>query len=142
MVGATKFLVSFTKFLVSTTNFKSADQKFGSPNRKFHCTDQKFGCLNPHHFLAGVTKNEGQSYKKFWSTQLNRYLVVPTLTKGWKCLKNSYECDKFDCHQRRFYNIPIVAISYFSSQARYEDVTLQSVKFIDYWIQVPRNFPN
>ena len=31
-----------------------------STDQKFCSTDQKFCCLNPHHFLFGLTKNEGQ----------------------------------------------------------------------------------
>ena len=78
------------KFLVSTIKFDSSDQKFGRPNQNVGSADQKFGCLKPHHFLVGVTKNEGQR-SKFWSAQPNRYLVVQTLTKGWKRLQNFYE---------------------------------------------------
>ena len=78
-----KFLVGVTKFLVNTT---------GSANQKFRSADQKFSCLNPHHFLVGLTKNEGQPNRNFTSTQLDHYyLVVSTLAKGGKRLQNLYE---------------------------------------------------
>ena len=70
LVSSTKFLVEVTECLVSTTRFGSADQKLGR--------------ASPHHFLVGLTKNEGQSNQNFTSTQPNYYLVVPTLTMAYK----------------------------------------------------------
>ena len=52
-VEATKFSGRTTKFLVGST------QIFGS-------ADQKFGCLNPHYFLVGLNKNEGQPDQNFF----------------------------------------------------------------------------
>ena len=69
LVGATKFLVSVTKFLVNTT--------------KIHRADQKFGCLNPHHFLVGLIKNEGQSDQNFGQpNQIDIWLSQPSQKVG------------------------------------------------------------
>ena len=92
-LGLPNFWSALPIFLVSTTKFDCADQKFGSPNQHFGSAEQKFGYLNPHHFLAGLTKNEGQE-----STQPNRYLLVLTLTKGWKRLQNFYESILIEKH--------------------------------------------
>ena len=73
---ATKFLISAIKFCSADQKIGNADQKFGSLNQNFGSADQKFDCLNPHYFLAGLTKNEGQSDQlTFWSTQSNRYSI-------------------------------------------------------------------
>ena len=46
----------------------------------------------PSSFFGWSNKKLGSAQPKLWSAQSNRYLVVPTLTKGWKCLQNFYEC--------------------------------------------------
>ena len=48
--------------------------------------------LQPRHFLVGLTKNKGPSIQNFMSTKPNCYLIVPTLKKGWKCLRKISEC--------------------------------------------------
>ena len=53
------------------------DHKIVRAHQKFSSADQKFGCLNPHHFLVGLTKNEGRQDQNFghpnqiaiWSSQ-------------------------------------------------------------------------
>ena len=76
----TKNLVASTKNLVTLT------KNFGS-------TNQKFSCRNPHHFLVGLTINEGLPDQNLRLTQPNWCLDAPTLTKGWTRLQNYYECE-------------------------------------------------
>ena len=54
----------------------TADPKnVDNPNKKFGRADQKFGCLNPHHFLVGLTKNQGPLDQNFG--QPNQIAVKP-----------------------------------------------------------------
>ena len=75
-VQATKVLVSTAKSLVDRAT-------------KFDSADQNIGCPNPHHFLVDLIKSEGEPEQNFTLTQPNRYLILPTLTKGWKRLQKS-----------------------------------------------------
>ena len=76
-VEATKFLVSAIKFGSAGQKIGNADSKFGSSNQKFRSANQKWRSAQSKFYVP------------------NRYLVVPTLTKGSKRLQNFYECIRF-----------------------------------------------
>ena len=69
--------------------FGNNDQKFGSPNQKFRSADQNFDCFNPHHFLVGVTKNEGQSDQYFGLPNHIDIWLFQTSQKGGSAYKIS-----------------------------------------------------
>ena len=81
------------KFLVSTTKFGCAGQKFGSSNQKFRNAGQNFGCLNPHYFLIGLTKNEGQPDQNFG--QPNQIAIW--LSQPLKKVKGAYKISMNVC---------------------------------------------
>ena len=77
---------------VSTFFGCTADQKFGS-------TDQKFGCLNPHHFLVGLTKNQGPPDPNFdypiqiaESVSLHSHQMLVTTSPAFSLSMRNFIC--------------------------------------------------
>ena len=47
------------------TQYNTSFRYFPIHSQKFRSAGQKFGCPNPHHFLVGLIKNEGQPDENF-----------------------------------------------------------------------------
>ena len=94
-VDATTILVNATKFLVSALlNLETPTKNLVAPIKNFIVLTKNLVTSNPHHFSFGLTKIEGKPDQNF--VQPNQIAIwlsqLPTLTKGWKRLKNYYEC--------------------------------------------------